>query len=102
MIHRRTGIVRTIQYIRERIVGEPASLSRPQIFSPTVSVDKKHSVSVTMNISPSVLVTLALLASSGVCVSLKIRTMMWKSLSCTLLRFFSSEKNYQKVFTEEE
>jgi len=35
-------------------------------FSPTVSVDKKHSVTVTMNISPSVLATLAVLASSGV------------------------------------
>ena len=37
-----------------------------QIFSPTVSVDNKHSVTVTMNISPSVLATLALLACSGV------------------------------------
>ena len=49
----------------------------------------------TMKLSPSVLVTLSLLASSGVWVSVKIRTMMWKSLlslSCTLLRFFSSEK----------
>ena len=58
-------------------------------------VDKKHSMRVTMNISPSVLVTWAVLAYSGVCVSSKNDDLEATvvALSCTLLRFFSSGKN---------
>ena len=61
-------------------------------------VNQKYSL--TMKVSPSVLVTLEVLACSGVWVSVKIRTMMWKSLlslSCTLLSFFSSEKKTSGV-----
>ena len=62
-----------------------------------LNFDKKHSVTVTMNISPFVLATwVVLLASSGVLVSVKNDDLEATvvALSCTLLRFcfFSSKK----------
>ena len=67
-----------------------------------LSFDKKHSVTVTMNISPSMLATWVVLASSGGWVSVKNDDLEATVvvLSCTLLRFcfFSSVKN-QWCFT---
>ena len=71
-----------------------------QLSQKLISISSQAS---TMNISPSVLATFAVLSSSGVWVSVKIRTMMWKSLlslSCTLLRFFSSEKKLWRSKTD--
>ena len=75
----------------------PTRIVNVQLSQKLISISSQAS---TMNISPSVLATFAVLSSSGVWVSVKIRTMMWKSLlslSCTLLRFFSSEKKTSGV-----